>query len=74
MKTPVMQSEIAIKHNMEGQGILYFYATPDAASDVRQFGELEQVIHQDFYKLEVDARYNFLEVVAYIEAYGKDAQ
>lgn len=66
--TPKMKSEIAISYL--GKSIIDFFATPDAASDMAQFGKVTQAQDQpNKYWLYVDARYDFQEVVAYIENY-----
>ncbi len=73
MIAPTMQSEVKIDHAIAGSvHVIYLYASPDAAADFGRFGLIERwTAKPDYYQLDVDARYDFAEVVAYIEAYGK---
>ena len=75
MSKPVMQREIAIKHSIKqtSGGVIYFYATNDAAADAEEFGTVETQPSQNCFRLEVDPRFNFDDVVAYIEGYGQEA-
>lgn len=73
MTRPEMTCEIAITSVWSSARLIDFDSTPDAASDLEQFGVyLDKDKHpRDKYCLKVDARYNFGEVLAYIEQYGK---
>lgn len=48
---------------------IYFYASEDAVNDFRSFGSVTSM-GKESYRLEVDARYDFQEVVEYIQNYG----
>lgn len=50
---------------------IYFYASEDAAADVSSFGNLKKLqSKQNWYLLEVNKRFDFQEVVDYIQNYG----
>ena len=69
---PTMKSEVAIDFSSPMSRIIYFYSTEDAVTDFYTFGLVEpHGNHQDYYRITVDARYDFGEVVAYLERYGK---
>jgi len=74
MKKPEMKKEMAIDHIFLDTRELYVYATKDAIEDLREFGEvLHPMFHgPDLYLLSVDARFDFREVVSYIENYDKE--
>ncbi len=70
---PVMKCEIGVAFALPLMNYIRFWATPDAASDLRQFGILTQAEEASaLYTLEVDARFDFAEVIAYLQAYGKE--
>lgn len=72
IRVPRMKRELAVIQAVNAAGgvirSIWFDATPDAAEDMRQFGVL--LSHGNRYNLLVDARYDFDEVVAYMESYG----
>lgn len=70
MNKPNSKREVAIKHSIPLLWTIYLYASKDAVSDINDFGELLPVSTEDLYRLEVDRRYDFDEVVKYIEGYG----
>ena len=70
MKKPQIKREVAIKVSMQELGMICFYASPDAAQEFAEFGELELVRGSGYYCLRIDARFDFAEVEAYIKAYG----
>ena len=73
MNKPEMICEIAVAYQDASVRLIRFNATSDAAEDMRQFGDVARFLDcKDTYMLHVDARYNFSEVLAYIEQYGKD--
>lgn len=69
---PQMKKEVALDQALEHSRAIYFYATPDAAGEIGEFG---QVIAREgipnAYRLLVDARFDFGEVVNYIVNYDK---
>ena len=65
MNKPTMKREVAIKS--DAGNVLYVYATPDAASELADFGNLEPAYMTDLYRLEIDARFGAAEVVTYIK-------
>ena len=72
MSVPQPKVEVVITTVLPSLNHITFYATPDAASDFAQFGQLKK--RQDAgllearYSLDVNARYDFDEVVAYIKS------
>lgn len=74
MTKPQPITEVGIATINPGTLFISVDATPDAASDLSEFGRLEKAdsLGPNRYHLFVDARYNFDEVVAYIKNYGKE--
>lgn len=67
---PVMQREVAIDTIIQATGYVSLWATPDAAQELAQYGEIyqwEEVANK--YTLYVDGRFDFGEVVAYIKSF-----
>ena len=73
MSKPVMKTDIAIDWAGKTTRIMYIYATAEALADIARFGDVEEAPYGQ-HLLRVDARYDFDDVVAYIENYGKDAE
>lgn len=69
---PQMKKEVALSDVGEITRSIWFYATPDAAEELREFGHIESMATNNQYRLIVDARFDFGEVVNYIVNYGKD--
>ena len=68
---PLMKREVAVEFYYEPIRHINFYATADAATEFEQYGTLlPDPNRRDGYRLEVDARYDFGEVLAYIQNYG----
>lgn len=64
---PQLQSEVAIVFAVPETRKIDFCATPDAAGDIAQFGDvMAYYTIRDRYLLNVDPRFNFDEVVAWI--------
>ena len=71
MNKPEPKREAAVDRYHETAGSIDFYASPDALEDIKEFGYvLPDPIIPNRYILYVDKRYNFQEVLAYIEKYG----
>lgn len=66
---PQLKCEVAIDIILPTARMIYFYASADAISDFRDFGFVRDVGRWG-HLLCVDARYDFAEVVKYIENYG----
>jgi len=74
---PVMQTDFAVGGHYEGTGRISFYATEDIADAFEEFGW----IHSEAYltsdgncgrhSLYVDARYDFQEVLAYLQSWNE---
>lgn len=73
MDKPQPKREMAIEVVHKTDRFIVFVATPDAAGDMAQYGQLYPRT-AGRYVLYVDARYDFDEVVAYIERYGKTTE
>jgi hypothetical protein len=71
---PQMRTETGITLIMPDTRHIGFDATPDAASEFSEFGQLEKIdwMGENHYHLYVDARFNFEEVVTYIQNYGAE--
>ena len=72
---PQMKREVAIAgvFNINHLRRIDFYSTADAVIDFMQFGYLQKYgdgTSRDKYSLYVDPRYDFDEVVKYMENYG----
>ena len=67
---PVMQSLAAIDVSIKEAEYVSFWASPDAAKDFEQFGQLKKWAKaSEKYSLDVNGRFDFDEVVAYIKKY-----
>jgi hypothetical protein len=65
---PQPKKEVAIVWQNEDVRHISFYASADALEDFKEFGSIFQaLINKERYSLIVDARYDFNEVLAYIE-------
>ena len=68
---PQMKREVSVTFHHEGVREIAFYSTPDAVTEFWQYG---CVISSDklrnYYRLIVDARYDFAEVLEFIQNYG----
>jgi hypothetical protein len=68
---PVPQKEVAIDMIVRMLGLIVFYASNDAITEFAQFGHIvKHTETPEKYDLFVDARYDFDEVVKFIESYG----
>ncbi len=69
--TPVMQHEVAVDEVIQLQNYVTFWATPDAAQEFTQFGTVcpwKDIANK--YHICIDKRYDFDEVVDYLQNYG----
>ena len=71
MIKPIPKTEVKIDWASRSLYMIRFFASNDAAVEFAEFGSLSLGFAGGF-TLFVDARYNFDEVVAYIEGYGQD--
>lgn len=72
MNKPVMKQEVAIQGYNETFRVITFYATQDAVTEFEGFGRIKNFDDiRDKYNLYMDARFDFAEVLAYIQNYGK---
>jgi hypothetical protein len=71
MNKPQIKREVQITTVIKSVRHIIFYASTDAVAEFEEFGEvLPSTNTRELYNLFVDARYDFGEVVAYIEGYG----
>lgn len=70
MDKPTLKREVVITQVTPEFRSIYFYASQDAADDFKSFGKLEPWPGGASYRLEVDPRFSFDEVVEYIRQYG----
>ena len=68
---PLPKREVAV-HYFDKKGfIIDFYATKDAVDEFKEFGFVQEMPdRKNGFSLFVDKRYDFDEVLAYIENYG----
>ena len=74
MNTPVKPAPLrkaAVTWSSKYIQTIYLYATPDAAEEFSAFGGISPAHNPNQYRLEVDTRFGFDKVVAYIESYGQ---
>jgi hypothetical protein len=64
-----MKCEVAVTLKLEEYNMITLYATPDAAADFAQFGDLSGDGGSK-YTLYADPRFDFKEIVRYIENYA----
>ena len=71
MEAPQPKRELAISWAHEPVGCIIFYATSDAAEDIKQFGQItpRHCSTPNLYHLAVDGRYDFQEVLEYLKQY-----
>jgi len=71
LKKPIIKREIAISRKLYNAKTIILSATKDAAEEIREFGDLAFYEKEGAYWLKVDPRFDFDEVVKYIEEYGQ---
>lgn len=72
MKKPQPKQEVAIRVTEKQGRLISMCASQDAIEEFKSFGE---VIYQSgVHYLFVDARYDFDEVLAYIQSYGNEEE
>ena len=71
MEVPQLKRELAINWCDESMYTIIFYATSDAAEEIKQFGQLTPNFCStpNLYHLAVDKRYDFQEVLEYLKQY-----
>lgn len=67
---PQMKREVTVTIALDLVRTIYFYGTPDSAIQFGDFGEVVRGRRRNLYELTVDARFDFDEVLAYINGYG----
>ena len=63
-----MKRHVAISTAIEGQGFIAFYANDLIAAKMSDFGQLRAGQADAYYHLCVDPRYDFADVLAYLES------
>lgn len=72
MNKPVMKQEVKVFVAITVARMIVFYATDDAVTEFDSFGMIRKYDNErNKYSLYVDYRYEFSEVLAYIQNYGK---
>ena len=66
---PQMKCELSVSCVMKDIHAIYFFASADALNDVSEFGTVGVFVGRQ-YVLNVDSRYDFDEVVNYMQNYG----
>lgn len=67
---PQMECEVAITKIYPIARKICFYGTSDAISDFSRFGSLLYGNESEECLIQIDGRYNFSEIVEYMETYG----
>ena len=71
MKKPKMKRNVAITNQFEEQGIIYFYASDTIAECAKEFGKARSYTGKaECWILDVDARYDFYDVLAWLESFN----
>lgn len=70
MEKPRPKKEVAIQTAIKTTRTIFFFASKDAIEEFKDFGHISQDINGGLIVLNVDMRYDFDEVVNYIENYG----
>ena len=71
MVKPTPKKEVAIDWASESDKIIFFYSTLDALDNFVSFGNVTEWTRQNYYRLKVDSRFDFNEVLEYIQKYGE---
>ena len=70
MQRPTIKREVATTFQDKNTRIIWFYATQDAVTEFNRYGLIRDTNRPDYYYIAVDARFDFDEVLAYIQNYG----
>ena len=71
MKKPKKKRNVAISTQIPTQSYLSFYANETIAECAKEFGQVRSFDrHTDRWSLEVDERYDFDDVVAWLESFN----
>ena len=68
MHKPQPKISLLVQDHDKRRGKIAFYATEQAIDDVREFGEISRI--ENYIELHVSQRYDFDEVLAYMQNYG----
>lgn len=68
---PKMKREVAVTAIHPTLRVIYFYGSVDAKAVFETYGRVEKQTEKDYYKITVDARYDFDEVSKYMSLYGQ---
>lgn len=77
MKKPVMKRKLAITNLVPSMRIVSFYADKDTADSLKEFGKVFSNTEEDLrdsHELYVDPRFDFEDVVEYMESMNNDKQ
>jgi hypothetical protein len=70
MDKPVMKREVGVRLYVRSMRMIVFYSTDDALTEFSEFGQIESGDTDNTCRLWVDSRFDFDEVLKYIEEYG----
>ena len=72
MNKPIMKQEVAILVSIKSVRQIVFFATNDAVSEFAPYGNIIRDDNvREKYSMFVDARYDFDEVLEYMQGYGQ---
>jgi hypothetical protein len=71
MEKPKPKREVAITNIFKFNNEIWFQASQDSANDLEEFGTIiKRADRKEWYSIRIDSRYDFDEVLKYIENYG----
>lgn len=68
MQKPKMKQEVKVTSSEKDDRRIYFFATPEFVTDFESFGTIRVTGSVDGYVLYVDPRFDFDEVLEYIQS------
>ena len=70
LKEPEMKTKLAIDWSDKDQRVIYFFTDEEIAKPLKKFGSLNNSGTPNKYRLSVDGRFDFKEVLEYVTAYS----
>ncbi len=67
-RKPEMKTSVRIAFSDKAQRIIYFYSTEAISQEIATFGDVDGAGKKNMYNLTVDARYDYDEVIKWINA------
>ena len=70
MEKPEKKRKVAVSWSNKGMGVIRFYASADVAKEFEGYGDLKLREDGGECRLIVDPRYDFDDVLSYLQNYG----